>query len=100
MALSTEFSEFETFVENSLKEIRKLSNYNDWNFIETSRNPADVLTRKQTLEKLKENILYWEVPSFLKDSPFIWVNDFDESTNRNLKLKVKNHHFIQKQILV
>ena len=62
--------EFETFAENPLKEILKLSNYNDWNFIKTSQNPADVLTRKQTFGKFKEDILYWEGSSFLKNNVF------------------------------
>ena len=62
--------EFENFAENPLKEILKLSNYNDWNFIKTSQNPADVLTRKQTFEKFKENILYGEGSSFLKNNVF------------------------------
>ena len=88
--------EFETFVENRLKEIRKLSHYNHWNFIETSQNPADVLTIKQTFEKFKKNILYWEGPSFLKDNLLICVNYFDESTNQHLELKVKTVSFQSK----
>ena len=87
--------EFETLVENRLKEIRKLSNYSDWNFIETSQNPADVLARKQTFEKFKNNILYWEGQSFLKD-PLICVNNFDEFTNQHLELEVKTLSFQSK----
>ena len=69
--IKTYKKEFKIFVENRVQEIRKNSNPKDWYYCESSNNPADLLTRKRTIENFKENILWWEGPNFLKDGNFI-----------------------------
>ena len=38
------------FVENRLKEIRRNSNVNNWHYIETEQNPANLITRMFNLQ--------------------------------------------------
>ena len=57
--IKTYKKEFKIFVENQVQEIRKNSNPKDWYYCESSNNPADLLTRKRTIENFKENHLRW-----------------------------------------
>ena len=43
---------FSTFVGNRISTIRQLSTPNQWYYIESKENPADVLSRGQTVDRL------------------------------------------------
>ena len=59
------------FVDNRVKEIRKLTNKTSWFYCDSKNNPSDLLTKIGfSLVQLKEKHLWWEGPSFLKDQKF------------------------------
>ena len=58
---------FNVFVDNRVKEIKKLSNKLSWFYCESENNPSDLLTKMGfSLSQLKEKKLRWEGPNFLK----------------------------------
>ena len=81
--------EFKVF-ENRVQEIRKNSNPKDCYYCESSNNPADLLTRKRTIENFKENILWWEGPNFLKDGNFIVQEEPIENSREDIDISKIN----------
>ena len=63
--------EFKPFVENRLVEIRKLTDINSWHYVQTTSNPADVITRFQDHDHFEENILWWKGPIFLYQTEYV-----------------------------
>lgn len=58
-------SKWRTFVANRVSEIQSLTNVKDWNHVRSNENPADILSRGTTIEKLKDCNLWWSGPSWL-----------------------------------
>jgi len=58
-------SNWKPYVANRVREIQKLSDKILWKHVPTHLNAADVGTRGQTLEELKNKKLWYEGPSFL-----------------------------------
>lgn len=73
--------EYKTFVQNRLNEIRKLSNVEKWNYVQTKSNPADMLT-KFSPNLFKPNSFWWSGPEFLKKKNI--QNDFINSENNEV----------------
>ena len=62
--------EYNVFVENRVQEIRKLTNIKEWFYVDTSNNPADMITRKNFKNIAKKNVS-WHGPSFfINDARF------------------------------
>ena len=53
------------FVANRIKQILSLSNSSNWNYVNTSENPADLPSRGCLLEQLIDNRFWKEGPRFL-----------------------------------
>ena len=58
--------QWKPFVENRVCEIQILTALAQWNHCSGSENPADVATRGTSVNKLKENSLWWTGPTWLK----------------------------------
>lgn len=59
--------EFKPFVENRLKDIREQSNPDEWGYVKSEMNPADVITRfNEQSMSFNENVLWWKGPLFLR----------------------------------
>nr|XP_047129618.1 uncharacterized protein LOC124809535 [Hydra vulgaris] len=58
---------YEQFVQNRLNKIRELTLICNWNYIESFRNPADIISRGSSLKKLNNNELWFYGPNFLND---------------------------------
>ena len=63
---------FKPFTSNRLGEIQESSKPEQWHHVPTSTNPADLPTRDRTVQTLKNSILWWEGPQFLKDRQDSW----------------------------
>ena len=108
---------FHVYVANRVQTIRDTSEPHQWNYVETSKNPADLATRGTTVTGLI-NSNWLEGPSFLKaetenvlppdttplpaldeitideDDPEVKVNAYSTNTARETTLKVKRfEHF-------
>ena len=55
------------FEKGRVKEILKKSKPDQWHYVPTKENPADILSRGMSLKKLKESNLWAEGPDWLKD---------------------------------
>lgn len=58
-------SRWKTFVANRVTEIQNTSDSNQWRHVDTSSNPADIISRGVTPDKLLESKLWWDGPNFL-----------------------------------
>ena len=75
--------EYKAFVQNRIDEIRKNTDTNFWNYCKTTENPADLITRSNTSPSvLSCNKLWWEGPSFLKNSKDQWLKEKADQEKR------------------
>ena len=63
---------FKPFVANRVGELHEKTNPNQWRYINTFQNPADIGTRGTTLNKLGKNGNWWNGPEFLSMSEVEW----------------------------
>ena len=68
---------FHVFVVNRVQEIREQISPNQWHYVETKSNPADIASRGAGAQELIDNPLWWNGPEFLWNSCEGWdsVND-------------------------
>ena len=64
--IRAENKEFQTFLENRVKEIRKLTDSRGWYYCNPESNPADLSTKTQNLINFQNCDLWWAVPNFLR----------------------------------
>ena len=53
------------FVANRIGEIQSQTNSEQWQYVETEENPADICSRGLSASQLKDNALWWRGPDFL-----------------------------------
>lgn len=70
--LKSESCRFKVFVGTRVAEIQDLTDQYTWRFVPSVCNPADDITRGQTLNNLGPDSHWYQGPSFLKDSPSSW----------------------------
>ena len=58
---------YEPFVQNRLIKVRQLFNVNYWKYVDTNRNPADIISRGSSLCDLQGNTFWFNGPDFLND---------------------------------
>lgn len=63
---------WQVFVANRISEIQSLTSPNDWHYVNTTENPADLLSRGIEPKTLLECNLWWEGPSWLSLSSDLW----------------------------
>ena len=64
--------ELDVFVGNRVCKILDYSNVKQWFHVRTAENPADIPTRGMSGKKLAACTLWWQGPSFFKDSMEEW----------------------------
>ena len=64
--------DFKPFVANRVGEIQTSTNPEQWRYIPTSLNPADILSRGMTAANLEHCDRWWKGPEFLKKSKDAW----------------------------
>ena len=71
---------YKPFVSNRVGEIQSVSDPEQWRYVDTKENPADIPTRGEDILSLKCNDLWWHGPSFLMLTEDKWpVNRIDEN---------------------
>ena len=63
---------FHVFVGNRVQEIRERTSPNQWHYVGTKSNPADIASRGTGAQELIDNTLWWNGPDFLWNSPKDW----------------------------
>ena len=63
---------FHVFVGNRVQEIRERTSPNQWHYVGTKSNPADIATRGTGAQELVDNTLWWNGPDFLWNLPEDW----------------------------
>ena len=62
----------EVWVQNRVETIRENVVIENWDFVPTSLNAADICTRKYSVGKLKICLLWWNGPEFLLGGKDMW----------------------------
>ena len=63
---------FKTFVANRVQQIKSSSNINDWNYVKSANNPADVSSRGLDPDERSRIDLWFNGPSFLLQPRETW----------------------------
>ncbi|KAL0860033.1 hypothetical protein ABMA27_010348 [Loxostege sticticalis] len=78
-----------TFVQNRVVEINELTSNTVWLHVNSSHNPADLVSRGLLLNELNSSTLWWNGPSFLFENNLKWSqNTILESFNNLPELKL------------
>ena len=70
--ISNEVKRFHTFVLNRVERIRESTTPEQWHYVSTSVNPADIASRGSSIEQLPSS--WFEGPDFLSDPSYQMVN--------------------------
>ncbi|GFT30190.1 integrase catalytic domain-containing protein [Trichonephila clavipes] len=65
-----ESRELKTFGANRVSKIHQLSSHDQWHYIASEQNPADVLSRGLLPEELRDDSLWWHGPELLLQSAY------------------------------
>lgn len=75
---------FKTFVSNRVSQIQSITDPNDWHYVNTKQNPADILSRGMAPASLINNKLWWYGPNFLAMDRCDWpIEDKFDNTKNN-----------------
>ncbi|XP_062557058.1 uncharacterized protein LOC134221907 [Armigeres subalbatus] len=81
--LKKPLDQLQTFVRNRIAIIQTETKEHEWNYIRSANNPADIVSRGQLPEDLKQNILWWNGPHFLEECTYE-VDEVEEIPENNL----------------
>ena len=82
--------QFKTFVANRVGEIQDSTNPNQWRYVPSKTNPADIASRGTTVKDLSSNKMWWEGPSFIMQGEEQWPQTkLQEPKEREEKRKTK-----------
>ena len=68
-------SKYKLWVANRIEEILQLSTASDWHHCPGVLNPADLPSRGLTAEELRNSLLWWKGPDFIKTDKSSWPTD-------------------------
>ena len=71
--------EWKQFVKHRVNEILQLTNKDEWSYVSTHENPADIGSRGVLASQLKVNQLWWNGPTWLSEQPSNWPSYFEIS---------------------
>ncbi|XP_037929297.1 uncharacterized protein LOC119663766 [Teleopsis dalmanni] len=72
--IRTDPGKLKQFVANRVSQIQSMTNIEDWRYIATKDNPADCASRGSTVLQLKDNLMWWYGPSWLRLNEKMWPN--------------------------
>ena len=72
------------FVANRIGQIQSITSSNQWRYVPTKSNPADLLTRGSTIKDLVANTTWWNGPSFLNETQVDWPENKITPTEQSM----------------
>ena len=85
--------QFRPFVANRIGEIQSQTNPEQWQYIHTKENPADMCSRGVGAQELRKSELWWHGPRFLKASESEWPRSKIER-GREVSSEVKSTYIL------
>ena len=79
-----------TFVANRVAKIQQVSNTQQWRYVATKENPADLSTRGTKIDELAASTLWWNGPGFLTENPSTWPASITEAPTDVAKREEKS----------
>ncbi|XP_055622014.1 uncharacterized protein LOC129765627 [Toxorhynchites rutilus septentrionalis] len=73
-------SNWKVFTSNRIAEVQRLTKGSEWRHVPTEHNPADRISRGIRPSQLREDILWWYGPPFLKHPVTCWPETLPNST--------------------
>lgn len=83
-------NKWKTFVGNRVASIQENTSVNEWFYVESLKNPADIVSRGATPSALINSTLWWHGPSFLLDPYFKVQNQSENLNNIDNTLELRN----------
>ncbi|XP_055543763.1 uncharacterized protein LOC129729276 [Wyeomyia smithii] len=62
-----------TFISNRVRKINDMSPIENWNHVGSKENPADLISRGTSTQKLAESTIWWKGPAFLEGRDRTWT---------------------------
>ena len=90
---------FKPFVANRISEIQSITTPDQWHYVPTKQNPADLLSRGTTVTSLIQNDMWWKGPTFLLESESGWPQSPPfkvPEVDTEMKKVITNSNFKQK----
>ncbi|UYV84766.1 hypothetical protein LAZ67_X003376 [Cordylochernes scorpioides] len=84
--------EWRVFVRNRVREIQATTNLNDWRFVPSQLNPADLLSRGCPPSQFVQS-RWWEGPKWLKKPKEFWPNSEFSINPKEIKVE-ENINFV------
>ncbi|UYV65520.1 hypothetical protein LAZ67_3004584, partial [Cordylochernes scorpioides] len=78
--------EWRVFVRNRVREIQATTNLNDWRFVPSQLNPADLLSRGCPPSQFVQS-RWWEGPEWLKKPKEFWPNSEFSINSKEIKVE-------------
>lgn len=76
------------FVANRIGLIQSITSPDQWRYVPTKINPADLPTRGSALKELENNVIWWNGPRFLQGSMDEWpANKFEKTEEAAIEVK-------------
>lgn len=71
--LNSQTNLIKTHVVNRINQILEHTNAEQWKYVRTSKNPADLISRGIKARELRANELWWKGPSWLSTPNHLWT---------------------------
>lgn len=86
-------TKWKTFVANRISEIQELTETCQWGHVNSTENPADILSRGTSSLILQNHSLWWNGPSWLYNDSIHWPQPLSESAEEcNMELRKQVLH--------
>lgn len=76
--INNEAKRFHIFVANRVQQIHSYSKPEEWNYVNSRENPADLVSRGLNVSDIKKSDLWWHGPSFLQIDEELPVTHVDK----------------------
>lgn len=79
---------WKTFVSHRVAEIQGIVDKNNWNYVRSAEDPADLISRRTDAETLRQSQLWWHGPSWLAGWSAADREDFETNEEKSQKVIV------------